>query len=165
MLIVRWWMCCCWCGKRILEGVRRTFMYRSKTIFMWPMEQTITRLCLSNLWKPRYVVLPHLPCIQRGRLYVDRAFTEPRCTINVTMHTTLWKGKMNCVETLTLTFSFHIIFALFHQKCHRSGQRVYAADNPIRISGLIFHPVSLAALAAGWEAATSAGVNLLIRTI
>ena len=24
--------------------------------------------------------------------------------------------------------------------CHRSGQKVYAADRPVRIGGMVFHP-------------------------
>lgn len=33
--------------------------------------------------------------------------------------------------------------------CHRSGQKVYAADNPVRIGGMVFNPKSFTCKATG----------------
>eukprot|EP00035_Acanthoeca_spectabilis_P005601 m.115513 g.115513 ORF g.115513 m.115513 type:complete len:259 (+) comp13094_c0_seq6:72-848(+) len=35
------------------------------------------------------------------------------------------------------------------ETCHRSGQKVYAADNPVRIGGLVFHPGHFTCKATG----------------
>lgn len=33
--------------------------------------------------------------------------------------------------------------------CHRSGKKVYAADNPVRIGGMVFHPATFTCKATG----------------
>mmetsp|Transcript_136907 Transcript_136907/g.193642 ORF Transcript_136907/g.193642 Transcript_136907/m.193642 type:complete len:162 (+) Transcript_136907:76-561(+) len=35
------------------------------------------------------------------------------------------------------------------ETCHRSGQKVFAADNPVRIGGLVFHPGHFTCKATG----------------